>query len=152
MYRDISGPTSSPIGLLSSPLLQPIRALRDGGISPLARARAPTSQPASQAARQPGSLHPRKCFPNSDKAPRCIIRCARPRAANKFFPSNANGILLSSFRRARLRDTAVNCLFFRWLSRNFRCERTYGPVAGRVSVLFAEDSSRIIERDFATNR
>jgi len=53
MYRDISGPTSSPIGLLSSPLLQPIRALRDGGISPLARARA--RQPASQPARQPGS-------------------------------------------------------------------------------------------------
>lgn len=43
--------------------------------------------------------HPRKYFPNSDKAPRCIIRCARPRAANKFL-SNTTGILLSSFRRA----------------------------------------------------
>jgi len=43
MYRDISGPATSPIGLL---LLQPIRTLRDGGISPRARARA--CQPARQ--------------------------------------------------------------------------------------------------------
>lgn len=43
-------------------------------------------------------VHPRKYFPNSDKAPRCIIRCVRPRAANKFL-SNTTGILLSSFRR-----------------------------------------------------
>lgn len=47
--------------------------------------------------------HPRKYFPNSDKAPRCIIRCARPRAANKFL-SNTTGILLSSFRRAVTRN------------------------------------------------
>jgi len=54
MYRDISGPTSSPIGLLCSPLLQPIRGLRDGGIRPRARARA--RQPASQAAFTPKSV------------------------------------------------------------------------------------------------
>lgn len=57
--------------------------------------------------------HSQKYFPNSDKAPRCIIRYARPRTANKFL-SNTTGILLSSFRRAVTR----NCreLFILWLT------------------------------------
>lgn len=59
--------------------------------------------------------HPRKYFPNSDKAPRCIIRCVRPRAANKFL-SNTTGILLSSFRRAVIQ--LLRELFILSLTRN----------------------------------
>lgn len=85
-YRNISGPSSSPtVSSPRVPTLQPIRVLRARRDDVTARA------------------YPRKYFPNSDKAPRCIIRCARPRAANKFL-SNTTGIVLSSFRRVVTRD------------------------------------------------